>query len=428
MPDMLTIAAGLMEGVKRATENFMNVSASMQERERQKRIDDLNFKQADLQIKKDEEYLAPEMIQARREQMKAQQRDSKVEFATDLTKLRKAKAEIEYDKVEKEQELGIYTLLMAQAGETPQGEPIDFTGVLPPGTTHKIGRYTFKGGRGKATQSEQLGIDVESLGRGEIEIEDLYRKYPVSKVNKKVEALLQPLPPDPRFEVHEGWLSSKDPHKAKLNEKTIYVLQQLRTEKDLKDVLIDQKSLEEEGVDVEAIKKYHADKFEAMSGGGKKKEASDKLTKFRDNFYPKGTPKEELPDKLPPGMIEPGNIDLFNRPVYKHADGSTSTVRSLGVNIEGKEFLIPTISDDGKLMTDDEAIQTFLKTKKHLGVFKDVASSNRYGEMLHNQQESLGMEEVVLPEEITKTSEAIDYLMEQEGMTEDEAIDWIRSQ
>jgi hypothetical protein len=83
-------------------------------------------------------------------------------------------------------------------------------------------------------------------------------------------------------------------------------------------------------------------------------------------------------------MLEPGNIDLYARPKVKNTDGSISTVRSLGVNIDGKEVLIPTVSDDGKILSDEEAIEVYKKTGRHLGKFGSVAASNRYAEQLHN--------------------------------------------
>ncbi len=89
------------------------------------------------------------------------------------------------------------------------------------------------------------------------------------------------------------------------------------------------------------------------------------------------------------GLVEPGNIDLTKRPVVKNADGTISTVRSIGVNIDGKEILIPTVSDDGRVLSDDEAVQTYMKTGRHLGVFSSPEASTAFAEKLHQSQEQM---------------------------------------
>jgi hypothetical protein len=89
------------------------------------------------------------------------------------------------------------------------------------------------------------------------------------------------------------------------------------------------------------------------------------------------------------GLLEPGNIDIYHRPHVKNADGSISTVRSAGVNLDGDEVLLPTVSDDGRIVSVPEAVENYRKTGRHLGIFKDADSSTAYAKRLHNQQEDL---------------------------------------
>ncbi len=88
------------------------------------------------------------------------------------------------------------------------------------------------------------------------------------------------------------------------------------------------------------------------------------------------------------GLVEKGNIDLFTRPKVTNKDGSVSTVRSMSINVDGDEVLIPTVVGD-KVVSDDEAIKEFERTGKHLGKFKTVKDAEAFAESLHNQQDKL---------------------------------------
>lgn len=90
-----------------------------------------------------------------------------------------------------------------------------------------------------------------------------------------------------------------------------------------------------------------------------------------------------------PGMIRTGNIDIANRPTVKLPDGRTATVFSKSFNLDGKEVLLPTVSKDGKLWTDQEAVDNYRKTGENLGVFDSHEAASRYAQALHEQQDEM---------------------------------------
>ncbi|WP_188394026.1 hypothetical protein [Mesorhizobium sp. SARCC-RB16n] len=87
-------------------------------------------------------------------------------------------------------------------------------------------------------------------------------------------------------------------------------------------------------------------------------------------------------------MLEQGNIDLNARPIVKNADGSYSTVRSMSFGDDGgREILVPTVSPDGKIMSDSAAADLYGNTGQNLGKFDTPAHANMYAEALHKAQD-----------------------------------------
>ena len=87
-------------------------------------------------------------------------------------------------------------------------------------------------------------------------------------------------------------------------------------------------------------------------------------------------------DAVPKGLIEPGNIDLYDRPTV-----GQSTVRSLSFEDDGKEVLVPTVIGN-RVVSDDEAIDEYFRTGKHLGIFTNPKTATQYAERLHQDYES----------------------------------------
>lgn len=86
-----------------------------------------------------------------------------------------------------------------------------------------------------------------------------------------------------------------------------------------------------------------------------------------------------------------GNIDLYNRPVVLNDDGSISTVRSMSFydEISGKEVVVPTVADDGTILTPQEAKQNYYNTGKYLAVFDKKEDAIAFAENLHNEQDKI---------------------------------------
>lgn len=86
-----------------------------------------------------------------------------------------------------------------------------------------------------------------------------------------------------------------------------------------------------------------------------------------------------------PGLIEPGNINVHNRPVVRNPDGSISTVRSMSANFGKGETLFPTVVH-GQGVSPDEAIDYYKQTGENLGTYDSPENADLYAQRLHEQQ------------------------------------------
>lgn len=89
-----------------------------------------------------------------------------------------------------------------------------------------------------------------------------------------------------------------------------------------------------------------------------------------------------------PTLLTPGNIDLTKRPTVKNPDGSVSTVSSKSFNLSGKEVLLPTISDDGKRLSDEDAIKLYRKSGKHLGIYSSPEAATAASKAISAAQDA----------------------------------------
>lgn len=87
------------------------------------------------------------------------------------------------------------------------------------------------------------------------------------------------------------------------------------------------------------------------------------------------------------GLVKPGNLDIYRRPIVHNADGSYSTTLSTSFHDDrtGLEVLIPTVVG-GKELSPEDAWNHYLQTGENLGSFTNPNTADTYATALHNSQ------------------------------------------
>ena len=111
-----------------------------------------------------------------------------------------------------------------------------------------------------------------------------------------------------------------------------------------------------------------------------------------------------MAEPSPKGLVEPGNLPIWNRPRVNNADGTYSSEYSVSFQDDkGREVLVPTVVG-GKFLTPDgtkpeqdspaekqmfqAAWQHYLKTGENLGKFDSPTNADAYANILHSRGEA----------------------------------------
>ena len=91
------------------------------------------------------------------------------------------------------------------------------------------------------------------------------------------------------------------------------------------------------------------------------------------------------------GRYGKGNVDLYNRPILKNADGTISTVDSVTFQFDDKFIVLPTIVRDAngnpvRLENDEDIVAHYVKTGEYLGEFDTQEEADAYAVKLHSAQ------------------------------------------
>jgi hypothetical protein len=137
--------------------------------------------------------------------------------------------------------------------------------------------------------------------------------------------------------------------------------------------------------DKHAAAQFERNMMNQLLGGGNVNALSNQ-TSNQNQTYPALDKLFSGQGALKEGIIEPGNLDLNNRPQVSNPEGGTSTVLSMSIGTPQGEILIPRVTEDGRILSEPEAIEHFHKTGKHMGIYSSPEEATKAAEMIHEDQ------------------------------------------
>ncbi len=133
---------------------------------------------------------------------------------------------------------------------------------------------------------------------------------------------------------------------------------------------------------------YEWQQFNKMFGGGGQSGAQGgQGGQPQGDQYPAVNKMFAGQGMFPGGEMEHGNIDLGNRPHVPNPEtGGESTVYSMSIGTPKGEVLIPRVSEDGRILSKEEAVDQFHKTGQHLGIYSSPDEATQAAEAIHQKQ------------------------------------------
>ena len=114
--------------------------------------------------------------------------------------------------------------------------------------------------------------------------------------------------------------------------------------------------------------------------------ATDFSARARTPMAPPGLEQGKVPTPRERPQTAP-TFDPGSQPAVQNADGTISTVRTMGIEDNGKEVNIPTVpAEGGRIMSDREAVQRYQDTGRHLGKFDSIEEAGAAAEALHQAE------------------------------------------